>query len=634
MRTFATTVIAGLAVSAAAVYHTDPDGRFGRAPYRFEAGWKEPQLLVYPFEPDERALRAAQFQVIPRPELVLLGSSRMMAVSSAMFQPELKTFNAGMTGATAKDYAALWQALVEAGKTPSQLIIYVDPWVFNKNSGQFRWRANGTLLARFQHRTGGTRAGHWRARASALEQKLSRLDHGFNALLNGPVFLTAASHLWTGRAQEAGPRLALEQDLPRGRPGWRADGSVSMGWTGHPLSETRKSALRFANETEVFALGRYERDPAEAGLLSSLIEDASRAGTKVMLIALPFHKVVLRRLSERPQYKGLIDRYAQELRELPGQGSRFSLCEAQDPEASRCSETEFEDGMHPLESCHEKVLRRCLALAPWKSLLARSDGPLASKQRRAEPASKASPAAPAPEGAARTRGSPVEWVFIRGGSYMMGAPDLGAEPVHRVTLKSFEMAKTLVTVEQYGACVRAGRCAPPDRGPDCNWGRPGRELHPVNCLDWAQARTFSEWIGGRLPSESEWEFAARSQGQDRMYPWGNEPATCERAVIFNGGEGCGEDLTAPVCSKPKGNSEQGLCDMAGNAREWVQDTFHISYEGAPDDGSAWETPHPQRIFRGGSTSCATENARVDVRSAYLAAYRDPRLGFRPVREAR
>ena len=98
-----------------------------------------------------------------------------------------------------------------------------------------------------------------------------------------------------------------------------------------------------------------------------------------------------------------------------------------------------------------------------------------------------------------------------------------------------------------------------------------------------------------------------------------------------GGAGCGPDPTAPVCSKPLGQSEQGLCDMAGNVRQWTQDGYHSSYEGAPEDGSPWPSPDPYRIVRGGSSSCTTENARVDVRAGYSQDYRGSGVGFRPAR---
>ena len=170
-----------------------------------------------------------------------------------------------------------------------------------------------------------------------------------------------------------------------------------------------------------------------------------------------------------------------------------------------------------------------------------------------------------------------------------GEPD--ENPVHLVTVPTFQMTRTPVTVDQFKACVDAGACTAPGTHASCNWGQPDRGSHPVNCVRWSQAQAFANWAGGRLPTEAEWEYAARSGGRDWKYPWGNEKATCDRAVMRDSsGGGCGSNGTLPVCSKPMGNTSQGLCDMAGNVWEWLQDWYHDSYDGAPRDGSAWELP--------------------------------------------
>jgi len=162
--------------------------------------------------------------------------------------------------------------------------------------------------------------------------------------------------------------------------------------------------------------------------------------------------------------------------------------------------------------------------------------------------------------------SRLKWIKIPGGSFVMGS-DSGAsdeKPVHRVTLATFELTRSEVTTAQYQRCHEDGVCAKPASGQFCNWKKVSRAGHPVNCVDWNQARTFCDWVGGRLPSEAEWEYAARSGGKAWTYPWGNVVASCARTVMEDGsGIGCGEKRTVPVCSKPRGNSKQGLCDMVG-----------------------------------------------------------------------
>ena len=220
-------------------------------------------------------------------------------------------------------------------------------------------------------------------------------------------------------------------------------------------------------------------------------------------------------------------------------------------------------------------------------------------------------------------------------------PDLiKSRPTHQVKVKSFQMAKTLVTNKQYKACVTAGACtAPHFSDGTCvvyngkSWSQSSLpdsfqgDEQPVVCVDWEQSRKFAEWAGGRLPTEAEWEYAARGAGKDQQYPWGNEKATCERAVVL----GCGSSTTAPVCSKPVGNTRQGLCDMAGNVWEWVEDGYHDSYEGAPTDGSAWKNGGSFRVFRGGAWDLDFMSVRPAIRYYYGLDRRNNDLGFRLAR---
>jgi formylglycine-generating enzyme required for sulfatase activity len=222
----------------------------------------------------------------------------------------------------------------------------------------------------------------------------------------------------------------------------------------------------------------------------------------------------------------------------------------------------------------------------------------------------------------------IEWVTMPGGSFMMGADDAGpcAQPRHKVTVKTFQMAKTLVMNKQYRACVEAGVCTPAESYGDNFSG----DDQPVVGVNWDQAQAFVKWVGGRLPTEAEWEYAARSGGKKQNYPWGDKEATCERAVIDNG---CGRNSTWPVCAKPAGNTKQGLCDMAGNVWEWVQDVYHGSYEGAPADGSAWENSAGSgRVERGGAWySGVATYARSAYRSLSDPDDRSDYIGFRPAR---
>ncbi|MEM6456164.1 MAG: SUMF1/EgtB/PvdO family nonheme iron enzyme [Acidobacteriota bacterium] len=233
-----------------------------------------------------------------------------------------------------------------------------------------------------------------------------------------------------------------------------------------------------------------------------------------------------------------------------------------------------------------------------------------------------------------------EMIQLPVGSFLMGDADSAyadERPVRRVEIQAFEISRTEVTVAQYRACVEAGGCdEPTSELSSCNWPIEDRANHPMNCMSWYEAQRYAAWAGMRLPSEAEWEYAARSAGLDRAYPWGDEAATCQRAVLSEQqlGTGCdGMAHTQAVCSKPLGNTEQGLCDMAGNVREWVEDDWHGNYSGAPTDGSAWiDTPRASfRVLRGGSWRLIPRFARVAYRYRGAPSYRNDFLGFRVAR---
>ena len=250
----------------------------------------------------------------------------------------------------------------------------------------------------------------------------------------------------------------------------------------------------------------------------------------------------------------------------------------------------------------------------------------------------------------------VGWVAIPRGTFKMGRVSAGVEewPPHKVTIKAFFMSRAEVTVAQYGACVKAGKCREPhwDDG-DCyveiagNWARGVAPVNlrnprqPVACVTWQQARTFCRWAGGRLPTEAEWEYAARG-GDARKFPWGDQQASCARAVMGHERKcaredpcGCGKHRTWLVCSKPKGHSKHGLCDMAGNVWEWVEDCNHKTYRGAPSDGSAWTKScrdQRGRLMRGGAWSNPAIYMRASGRHDDYADDCNYALGIRCARD--
>jgi formylglycine-generating enzyme required for sulfatase activity len=229
-------------------------------------------------------------------------------------------------------------------------------------------------------------------------------------------------------------------------------------------------------------------------------------------------------------------------------------------------------------------------------------------------------------------------VKIPAGKFLMGChpktdkscePD---EPIDRdVKLPDFWMDRTEVTVAEYARCVRAKTCSRPKKGPYCNWQKKARASHPVNCVSWKQAQAYCQWAGKRLPTEAEWEKAARG-ADGRTYPWGEEPPSCTLAVMNDGGEGCGRTGTRPVCSKSSGNSPYGMCDMGGNVWEWVSEWYTVEKTELPwpYNNPVSEPSGKYRILRGGSWANTKSSLRTAARYGLPPGYDLNGLGFRCV----
>ncbi|MGD8311269.1 MAG: SUMF1/EgtB/PvdO family nonheme iron enzyme [Gammaproteobacteria bacterium] len=223
-------------------------------------------------------------------------------------------------------------------------------------------------------------------------------------------------------------------------------------------------------------------------------------------------------------------------------------------------------------------------------------------------------------------------VELPGASYQMGSASISMNfdegPVHTVTLDSFAIAKYEVTFAEYDSFARAtGRRLPDDE----NWGRGNR---PVVNVSWSDASAYAEWLSRqtghsyRLPTEAEWEFAAR--GGTKTSHWFAIDSDTVPANCFNCGSEWDARQTAPVGSFEANNF--GLHDTAGNAQEWVEDCYHDSYEKATADGSAWRADFcTRRVVRGGAYSSPLDSLRSAKRTPYDQEVRLDNTGFRVVR---
>ncbi|WP_437293451.1 bifunctional serine/threonine-protein kinase/formylglycine-generating enzyme family protein [Sorangium sp. So ce426] len=246
--------------------------------------------------------------------------------------------------------------------------------------------------------------------------------------------------------------------------------------------------------------------------------------------------------------------------------------------------------------------------------------------------------------------SPPDMVRMPAGRFTMGSAKGGKSerPPHEVTLtRAFDVDRTEVTVAAYQRCVEAGRCTPSglhgpratdadvaQRGALCTAADPAKSQHPISCVDQAQAAAYCAFAGKRLPTEAEWEYAARG-ADGREYPWGNEPPGCAHAVVSRPpGQGCGGRGrgTQGVGSAKAGASPSGALDMAGNVWEWVADGWDpgVYARGAQTDPQVPATGS-RGVLRGGSWDFSASTAKATFRLAYDREAGDVSTGFRCVR---
>jgi formylglycine-generating enzyme required for sulfatase activity len=232
----------------------------------------------------------------------------------------------------------------------------------------------------------------------------------------------------------------------------------------------------------------------------------------------------------------------------------------------------------------------------------------------------------------------------------------------QVTVSNFEMTRSEITVAQYKACVTASTCqAPTNTNPSCTWNQANNDTLPINCVSYDNAVTLAAWMDGqdanntvRLPSETEWEYAAKSQGQNHTFVGGHSSLSCQTTTASVQGAGdtgpCGRTFLPPVCttstdlSSPSTDSDtaQDICNMSGSVEEYVRDTFVSRFSQIPanslNDYLNGEPflilPNYFNVLRGGSwRSTKSSTLKTTSRRGSFFTSRSHNNGIRLVRSS-
>ena len=370
MRVFLTTLALGFASIVGYDIWKDPANLYHSLPVHLSRNLGSDQCWESFEGLDTVELRLSQHRLIERPDLVFLGSSRGLQApgDDSLLKPSVRFFNSSTFRAMSQDYAISWQSLKSNSKLPKYLVIFVDPWVFNTHSDLEGWFEHQDLLKQFLTETSDdkNRIQAVRLLANVWEFSIRRHWSRFTDLFAWETLKASFQADSGARPKVALGPLSIADPKVLISACWQPDGRYLYPTRvqGRPEDEIVKLSKHYADGA-IWQLDQWQIDEDAKKIIERLLADAQKEKTEVLLISLPYHPIVAQAFRDRPEYAALLKDYRHLLSDL--KPARY--CDAFDPIAEHCAESEFMDPVHARPSCIAKIVRRCFAQVGWGQLL-------------------------------------------------------------------------------------------------------------------------------------------------------------------------------------------------------------------------------------------------------------------------
>ncbi len=339
-------------------YKIDPAHRWHGLNLPFDK-WMQDQILLTPINYDERLYVRGMIEKTKYADVLIMGSSRVLLIDQSLFKNS-KILNTGLSGGTVEDYIAIWQLLLDQNISIKSLVIFIDPYIFNKNSGQLRWQTNEVYYEKFIQHNKLTKLSNY-DKFKYYKNKTKQQFNEIKDLFSAKTLIASFQQLFT----EDDFNLIKIVDLPENRMGRYLDGSIQYTkkeLTNQTLEKVRDDVSNFITIGGFKYLSDWEFNEPLALQFIQMLESAKKQSIDIKIILPPYQHKAFQYIQSSSSYKNILLETKNRINSISNLiqfQNKLTFCDAFDPYQLNCKETDFIDAAHAKKECIIKILNYC-----------------------------------------------------------------------------------------------------------------------------------------------------------------------------------------------------------------------------------------------------------------------------------